>query len=112
VKLTCAWDRDARSLRCEQPCTLSGLYLQGADFHNGVLRESASDANEISSAPVVTIGFINKDEESGSRGETVGIPLYVNPTREVLLAELLMPTDGNSDKWVLAGVALFMSEEE
>jgi len=112
VKLTCAWDRDASSLQCALPCTLTGLYLQGASFHGGLLRESAGDANEISAAPIVAFGFIPTDEDERRRGETIGIPLYLTPTRETLLAEFGMPIDGDKEKWVLGGVALFMSEEE
>lgn len=122
VELTCAWDREAKSLQCTLPCTLSGLFLQGASFASGVLRESSSDANEISSAPVVAIGFVMSDGDSSSRrgrGDSrggdptnIGIPLYLTPTREELLAELKMPIDGDTAKWVLAGVALFMSEDE
>jgi dynein heavy chain 2 len=117
VRLICGWDRDTKQVKstCVIPCTLSGLYLQGATFHGGILRESASDANEISSAPNVTIGFIEdklRREDGNSRDETIGIPLYLTPTREELLAELMMPIEGDFDKWVLAGVALFMTEDE
>lgn len=114
--MICGWDRDGKMVKSNSaiPCTLSGLYLQGASFHGAVLRESASDANEISSAPNVTIGFVEagRSETSDSLDKTIGIPLYLTPTREELLTELAIPIDGDYDRWVLAGVALFMSEDE
>jgi len=118
VRMICGWDRDTKMVRSNSaiPCTLSGLYLQGASFHGAVLRESASDANEISSAPNVTIGFVEVGGRTdlGDTGDksTIGIPLYLTPSREELLTELAVPIDGDYDRWVLAGVALFMSEDE
>ena len=119
VKLICGWDRDTKEVKssCLLPCTLSGLYLQGATFHGGTLRESASDENEISSAPNAMVGFVasagdDRDVSQFERSKTIGIPLYLSPNREELLVELRMPIDGEYDRWVLAGVAIFMSEDE
>ena len=118
MKMICGWDRDMKKINssCVLSCSLTGLYLQGATFHGGILRESSSDANEISSAPNVAFGFINsandrdKDRDSSEEG-SIGIPLYLTPTREEFLMELQMPIEGEKDKWILSGVALFMSED-
>lgn len=99
-------------------CILSGLLLQGAGFHQN-LQESRPDANELSGAPNVTIGFVDKTDHTPiyTSETAVGVPVYLTPTREEFLMELQMPiqpggnTDDSAHKWVMAGVALFLTEE-
>lgn len=120
--LVSSWSSDlkgkASKIDDRVSCSLANLFLQGASFHR-VLQESRPEANEISQAPVVTIGFIDKtDAQSYSNNEdVVPIPVYLTPTREDFLMALDMPipsdvgTHDPTQKWILAGVALFLSEE-
>lgn len=100
-------------------CILSSLLLQGASFHQQ-LQESRPDASELCGAPNVTIGFVDKSDHTPiyAAGTAVSIPVYLTPTREEFLMELQMPIQpgagGQRDdahKWVMAGVALFLTEE-
>lgn len=97
-------------------CNLSNLLLQGASFHN-YLQESLPDANELCIAPTVTIGFVDKKENTSiyKENEAVSIPVYLTPSREDFLIELPVPINSNNEegqhKWILAGVALFLTEE-
>jgi hypothetical protein len=116
VKLICAWDKDSRKLRqdCPLPCILSGLLLQGAGFNN-TLQESAPEASELVPVPEVTIGFVSiKTQEVYSARSAVTIPVYLTPSREEFLMELQMPMPQSDehDRWILAGVALFLSEDD
>lgn len=117
VKLSCAWDRDARRLRqdCPLPCTLTNLLLQGASF-SSALEESSPDASELVPVPDVVVGFvpIHSQEIYGS-GDAVAVPVYLTPTREEFLLELQMPMPRSDKKldqdyWILTGLALFLSE--
>lgn len=122
VQMISSWTKDAKSLgkQCPLPCTLTGLLLQGAAFNGGALQEPAPEASEITSAPQVHFGFVpvdkSKDSDPSSKGpndDGVEIPVYLNPSREEFLMEFVMPigkTDKN--KWILAGTALYLSEEE
>ena len=66
----------------------------------------------MSMAPEVVIGFVTKDvPDVYNEGAAVAIPLYTSTTREELLSELMMPLDDDPTRWVLSGVALFLSEE-
>lgn len=116
VKMICSWDKDWRKMDadCPLPVVLTGLFLQGASFHSGSLQDSAPEASEMAIAPNVCIGFVTLDsKEPYSKGAAIGIPAYLTPTREEFLMELKMPTDSaNESKWVLAGVALFLTEDE
>lgn len=99
-------------------CILSNLLLQGAGFHQ-YLQESRPDANELSGAPNVTIGFVDKQDHTPiyTPETACGIPVYLTPTREDLLMELQMPIqpgghkEDAAHKWIMAGVALFLTEE-
>lgn len=118
VKMTCSWEKDPRTLRivCPLTCTLSGLLLQGASFHGGCLQGSSPEASEMTPTPHVTLGFVPIDsgEKDSKERETIGIPVYLSPSREDFLMEVDVPVDGKGDtgKWVLSGVALFLTEDD
>ena len=117
VKMSCCWDKDpARVLSrdCPLPCVLSNLMLQGADFHGGSLQDSAPEAAEMTITPPVCIGFVRNDAPDMYRPEeAVAIPVYLSPTREDLLTELHMPIRGDdAPRWVLSGVALFLTGDD
>ena len=116
VKLVCGWERDARKMAdaCSLPCTVSGLFLQGASFHSGALQPSAPDSSEVSAAPPVCIGYVPADaEDIYSSNGSVSVPVYLSPSREEFLVELRIPTAGaDSERWILAGCAGFLTDEE
>lgn len=118
VQMSCNWDKDPRSLRavCPLTCTLSGLLLQGAFFHGGSLQSSAPEASEMTSIPHVTVGFVPLDSPDTRERDTItiGVPVYLSPSREDFLLEIDMPVSGKGDtgKWILSGVALFLSEDD
>jgi dynein heavy chain 2 len=115
-----SWDKDARAVKQAAPltCTLSNLLLQGASFASGgSLQEAAPDASEMSPAPSVTIGFVplSAPEAAQSRDDrSIGIPVYLTPSREDFLMEVHMPIASREDehKWLLSGVGLFLNEDE
>jgi dynein heavy chain 2 len=114
VKMICSWERNAQQIISRNsplPCTLSGLLLQGAGFSSKLI-EASPEAAELTQAPPVVIGFVTKDVSDPYPDDAaVSVPLYLSTTREEYLTELMMPLDGSPTRWVLAGVALFLSEE-
>jgi dynein heavy chain 2 len=116
VKMVCSWEKDSKVLKsggCPLICTLSSLLLQGATFHN-MLQDSASEAAELTPAPNVAIGFVPlRSPDSYQSGQCIGVPVFLSTTREEYLTEIHMPCNsGDQDKWVLSGVALFLSEAD
>lgn len=118
VKMIASWESGdkakntvSRGGACPLPCTLTSILLQGAMFH-GILKESVSDASELSPAPNVCIGFVSDTTaDPYTTDETILIPVYFTPSREYFLMEISMPTDkADKSKWVLAGVGLFLSD--
>ena len=116
VKMVCSWEKDPRKLAnaCPLYCTLSNSLLQGADFHSGSLQESSPEAAEMTTTPPVCIGFVPiTAEDTYSAEASVTIPIYLSPTREDVLTELQMPIKGDDqNKWILSGVALFLSGDD
>ena len=119
VAMISSWEKDSRNMRqsCPLPCTLSNLLLQGASFSNGALQEAAPDASEMTPTPDVTIGFVAADAPEAAQdrdGRSIGIPVYLTPTREDFLVEIQMPIARSEEKrkWLLSGVALFLTEDD
>ena len=119
VKMICSWDqRDSRIKEsCPLPCTLVNLLLQGASLSKGdkvMLEESAPEASELSVSRPVTIGFTSKEKRDFyDEAEAITVPVYITPSREQLLTELQIPVEEDTKgRWVLSGVALFLSEGE
>jgi len=115
VKMVSSWEKDVRNLKrdCPLVCTLSNLLLQGASFHGNTLQESSPEASEITPAPNVNIGFVTLNvPDAYDSEEAVGVPVYLTPSREEFLIELMVPVKGDKNKWVLSGLSLFLTEDE
>ena len=123
VKMVCLWDQGSgggnaskrMKAECPLPCTLSALLLQGATFHSGALQESSPEASELTTTPEVTIGFVSLQcNEMYEAARSVTVPVYQTVSREDFLVELQMPlsADGDQGRWILAGVALFLNEDD
>ena len=118
VRMVTSWEKDqsrSGAMRdCPLPCTLAGLLLQGASFAGGALQESSPEASELTPTPNVTIGFVKGDGRDDRDRDAIGVPVYLSPSREEFLMEVDMPTGGGSaaSRWVLSGVALFLTEDD
>jgi len=117
VKMICSWEKDGShdvKRSCPLPCTLQGLQMQGANFKSGRLQEPPSDAAEMFPTPPVSIGFVAESAQSPySKNESLAVPVYLSSSREELLMELDMPSgDGDHNKWIPSGVALFLSDDD
>jgi dynein heavy chain 2, cytosolic len=117
VKMVCSWERDFRRMKndCPLPCVLSSLLLQGSTFQGGMLQESTPEGGELTPTSDVCIGFVSKSaRDTYDEQSAVTVPIYLTPTREEFLMELQMPmnTPGDQNRWILSGVALFLTEED
>ena len=112
VKMVSSWSKTFTGGKCPLPCTIVNLLLQGASFQNNMLQESSPDAIEIVPVQPVHIGFISVDEKDVDENSVIGIPVYLNPSREEFLMEIKVPKKGDDVKWILSGVAFFLSEDE
>ena len=87
--------------------TMSGLFLQGAILEDDNLADADVNDPELLEIPNCYVGFVEGNDNLTSVGE-VSAPLYYTPSREKLLMELRLPSKDRAEKWIMAGVALFL----
>ena len=114
--MVCSWKESDSQLHklCQIPCVISGMFLQGATYRNGTLMETSAEANEITPVGNVTIGFVAVTApDIYDQDRSVSVPVYLSPSREELLMELVFPVTADmSNVFVLTGTALFLTDEE
>jgi dynein heavy chain 2 len=113
LQLAAGWDSHRGLPDCEHPITVVGLKLQGAGFKESRLCELAPNAAEFVELEKLSLGFVPKAASAQAfQSDTrhVSVPLYLDSSRQMLLADFDVPVArGDSARWVLAGVALFLS---
>mmetsp|Transcript_48427 Transcript_48427/g.125634 ORF Transcript_48427/g.125634 Transcript_48427/m.125634 type:complete len:152 (-) Transcript_48427:235-690(-) len=91
--------------------SIENLFLQGASY-SGQLMDAAADAPTLVGVPHIYVSFGTKSSLQSS-GDSVSVPVYFDLRREKLLTELALQCGrGEQAKWILAGAALFISDEE
>jgi len=93
---------------------VEGLWLQGASF-KGELGDVAPDAPDLIPMPTLTLAFVGSDDAGRAkpdRGSSLAVPVYFSPDRQRLLTDLHLPCHGAPAQWIIAGVALFLSDKE
>lgn len=108
--LSSSWDARRGIPGAILPIMVEGMLLQGAVFNGEYLTEPAPNAKEVMAAPPVTIAFVERGEEEGSRGY-IDVPVYMTLTRERFLTEVKIPCGkGEEGAWILSGAALMLQE--
>jgi dynein heavy chain 2 len=92
--------------------SIEGLLLQGCGFEQGNLSPLKADSPGFLTLPLIYAAYIpNNDAEPYPEANTaLSIPLYYNPTREEFITEFRLPCKGQLDRWILTGVALFLTD--
>jgi hypothetical protein len=88
---------------------VQGIYIQGCRFDGCQLSELSQHDNVVSTIPVFKLAWVTKDDVP--KTPSVSLPVYVDQRREKLVTNLLVPISGNPDKWILFGVAFFITDE-
>ena len=92
---------------------LRGLLLQGAGFDGKQLVASTAEALELMGVPSITLSWVEKRKGEGGESDNLArVPLYYSLSRERLLVEMTVPSGGRDAKWTVAGVAMFLCDEE
>eukprot|EP01116_Phalansterium_solitarium_P024803 TRINITY_DN91_c0_g1_i2.p1 TRINITY_DN91_c0_g1~~TRINITY_DN91_c0_g1_i2.p1 ORF type:complete len:4088 (+),score=2028.04 TRINITY_DN91_c0_g1_i2:171-12434(+) len=112
LKLVSSPDQKLLS-NCKLPVDITGLLLQGAAFDSGKLSEAFADAATVVPIPHYYIGWIPQDLPDPHKGDNcINAPLYLSGKRDKFICEIGLPCQGDRVKWILAGVALFLTETE
>ncbi|KAL2914266.1 hypothetical protein HK105_206212 [Polyrhizophydium stewartii] len=108
LRLVSTWN--AMELKdCPLRVSVQGMLLQGCNFNGERLSESSSNDPIFVAVPVCHMGWV--PEASIKLLGKLEVPLYVNPSRERIVATLMVPGVDDSAPWILAGVAFFLSPE-
>ena len=77
------------------------------------LEPIAADAPTFSPMPQLYLAWVAGGEAAPmySADKSTLLPLYLDPEREALLAELRLPCTGTESQWLQAGAALFLSSD-
>ena len=113
TKLVSAWD-PGKLAGCEVILTADGFWVENAvvSGKSSELTEVAAQAPEMSPAPSLYLSYVALSHPEPYRtGETLGVPVYLSPSREKHLVDLTVPARGDPSTWVLAGVAFLLSEK-
>ena len=88
---------------------VEGLFLQGCAFDQGKMNEIRGKASEVIQLPICNIAWISESQPDPYPQSTVETPLYFNLDREKLLCTLKMAANGSSSRFIISGVALFLT---
>ncbi|EFO12423.2 dynein heavy chain isotype 1B [Loa loa] len=90
---------------------ISGIHIQGALFEGHIV-ETKQISPTVATAPNLYIAWISADSpDVYEKDQSIFVPLYATPERNQLIAEVQMPCTKNSDRWIIASVALFLSNQ-
>ena len=103
---------DPSKINNEAAIQVAGLWLQGCSFQGSRLADISGKANEILALPTCYIGWISEREADPYPSGVVETPLYHNMDREKLLCTLKIFNQGEANKRIISGVALFLNGSE
>eukprot|EP00727_Mastigamoeba_balamuthi_P008592 m51a1_g4355 putative cytoplasmic dynein 2 heavy chain 1 (4311) ;mRNA; f:228679-242475 len=111
LKLVTVWSSTVR-VSAKIPVVLEGLLIQGCAFESGKIVEASAGGAELLAVPKCLVAWIPKAAPNPyAEGTTCEVPVYQNLLREKIVCVLTVPCTPPADKWALAGVAFFLSEE-
>ncbi|CAD8135851.1 unnamed protein product [Paramecium octaurelia] len=101
---------DFDSLKHPLVVKLQNLLLQGCGFSNGQLVDDMKITSEFIQLPSLNISYVEKSQpEKNGIGD---FPIYLNASREKLLCRIKLLQSGQINDKIIAGVALFLSQND
>uniref|UniRef100_A0A915PL62 Cytoplasmic dynein 2 heavy chain 1 n=1 Tax=Setaria digitata TaxID=48799 RepID=A0A915PL62_9BILA len=109
LKLGTAWNR--KFLKNENVMEICGIHIQGALFEEELV-ETKIVSPTVTKAPNLFIAWISADApDVYENDKSIFVPLYATPERNQLIAEIQIPCTKYLDRWIIASVALFLSNQ-
>nr|XP_032832089.1 cytoplasmic dynein 2 heavy chain 1 [Petromyzon marinus]XP_032832097.1 cytoplasmic dynein 2 heavy chain 1 [Petromyzon marinus]XP_032832104.1 cytoplasmic dynein 2 heavy chain 1 [Petromyzon marinus] len=88
---------------------VGGLQLEGCTWGGAGLEESVRDSPSLCPLPACRLAWVPQDSPSIYRGgESVSLPVYTSVERDHIVTNVAVPCDGDIDKWIQCGAALFL----
>ena len=88
--------------------------MEGGHFDGLRLSEASHDSPTFTACPVCTLAWLPKTQENYySENEVIHLPLYHTNDREKILAFVDVPASGGDEnKWLKAGIVLYINIPE
>lgn len=124
LRLCAAWDAslftDKQGKFKTLPLPVTSILIQGAALslprtkeEPPVLVDVAKGSGAIESVSDFYLAFIGSNDPDPYGSVPVApVPVYSDPSRETLVCEIKVPISGKLPKWILAGVAMFLSGDQ
>lgn len=106
LHLVSAWSE--ASISSSSSIRVKNLLLQGAELQGLNLVEAHNDTPETIPLPPLALGYSQLTPVVKS--ESFKVACYHSSTREQFLVEIALPIREDADKWILAGVAIFLTD--
>jgi len=93
--------------------TVEGLLLQGA-LLTDKLQEVSPDSPLLCDMPVIAMAWVPDTDAAGilgRLGHVAKIPMYTSPTREEMVAEIMLPCGSDASQWAISGTVVCLSGE-
>ena len=84
--------------------------MEGATFDGLRLGASGHGSPSTATAPVCSMAWLPDPPRSAPSEDLLAAPLYWTKERQRLLAMVELPSGGENNKWLQAGVVLFLRE--
>jgi hypothetical protein len=86
--------------------------VQGCSFAGNVLSALPADAPTLSKMPPCTFAYIDKDDNDPypEKDGALSVPVYMAPSREEFVCQILVPCKQPREDWILSGVAIFLTD--
>ncbi len=111
LKLSNSWGRGGIH-GAKFPVKISGIMIEGASFDGVRLSDAMRESPTYAVAPTCTIAWIPETNQNHYRpNEAIRLPLYNTNEREKILAFVDVPSGGEENKWLQAGVVLFLDDQ-
>jgi dynein heavy chain 2 len=110
TKLVSSWEK--AKISGDFVVEADGIFIESAEVDRGVLIDVEATAPELARVPTLYLSFVAaKDAEPYRGSDVLKLPVYSSPSRENHFVDISIPVSraDEQDKWVLAGVALFLS---
>ena len=110
LRLTNSWSRGGVSSRAKAAIRAAGMLLEGASFDGSRLSPAEHDSPPFAPVPPCALAWMPAAEaEADASPDKIALPLYLSGERERVVATLSLPSGGERDKWLQAGVVLFLN---
>ncbi|KAJ3052007.1 hypothetical protein HK097_006986 [Rhizophlyctis rosea] len=105
LKLVSTWSASELSSAAVK-IAAEGLFVQGCNFDGSRLSETGPDDPVSGTVPICHLAWMPTTFTLTNR---ITLPLYQTPTREKMVASLMVPCQDDGSTWVLAGASFFLS---